>query len=94
MVVSGPVSNIEVPYADNTVQNLQINVDSDGNVVITFDAGYASAADVPKKYKQALMIYAASLYEAREGEVQMPSAVVNLLASERLHTPLSYVQVK
>jgi len=94
MVVSGPVSHIEVPYADNTVENLQINVDSDGNVVITFDAGFASAADVPKKYKQALLIYCASLYENREGEITMPPAVVNLLASERLHTPLSYVQVE
>jgi hypothetical protein len=93
MVVTGPVKQIEVPYADETLSNLNITVDSDGNVVITFDAGFANAADIPKKYKQALLIYAASLYENREGEVKMPSAVVNLLASERLHTPLSYVGV-
>jgi uncharacterized phiE125 gp8 family phage protein len=65
-------------------------------IKVTYTTGHATAATVPMKYKQAVLIYASSLYENREGEgkTAIPMSCRTLLNSERLFSSIAYVGIK
>lgn len=60
------------------------------SIVVRYDAGFGTAADVPAVYKQAILLLLGHMYENRESVVvgtiatQLPDAVSKLLSIDRV----------
>jgi uncharacterized phiE125 gp8 family phage protein len=66
-------------HGENLLEGTYEFSDVEDDVVISYDAGYGNAEDVPADIKQAIMMLAGYLYENREGLGEIPQSVKDIL---------------